>query len=233
MKKIISVLLLLTLILSILTSCDDAATPKSEKIEMPHSSTDYIGDEYTLESLTEHFRELGFTSFENIPCDPDNDNFRNNIFVIEICTGLFSEDPWEAGEKFNSTDKIKIYYNEFPLLTPDNCPDLKEVLTNPSSDYKAFAKKYDGRYVEFDAYVYSHLTYNAGLDHIIDVAGGDYNETGAPGHIVRMGDRTFDGVLNTEVKEGENVVAVGTVDFSWSEYFKQLFVECYRLHYRK
>ena len=86
MKKIISVLLLLTLILPILTSCDDATTPKSEKIEMPHSSTDYIGDEYTLESLTEHFRELGFTSFENIPCDPNNDNFRNNIFVIEICT---------------------------------------------------------------------------------------------------------------------------------------------------
>ena len=204
----------------------------SGKIEMPNSSVSYEGDQWTLESLTEHFKELGFTSFENIPCDPDEDNYRSNIFVIEICTGWFSEDPWEAGETFNSDDTIKIYYNEFPLLTIDNCPDLLTMLTSDEMSYMTFANKYDGRYVEFDGYVHSHTTYNAGIDHIINVAGGDYTENGAPGHIIRIGDRTWGNSINESVEEGDPVTVSGKIDASWCEYYKMLYVETLSLSRR-
>lgn len=215
---------------------DDTADKEQDivsgKIEMPNSSVSYEGDQWTLESLTEHFKELGFTSFENIPCDPDEDNYRSNIFVIEICTGWFSEDPWEAGEKFNSDDTIKIYYNEFPMLTINNCPDLVTMLTSDEMNYMTFANKYDGRYVEFDGYVCSHTTYNAGIDHIINVAGGDYSEGGAHGHIIRIGDRTWGNSINESVEEGDSVTVSGKIDASWCEYYKMLYVETLSLSRR-
>lgn len=227
---------LLAVIMSImLVACGDIGNEKEisiSKIEMPNSSVHYKGNQWTLDSLTEHFRELGFTSFESIPCDPDVDNYRNNIFVVEIRTGWFSEDPWEAGEKFNADDTIKIYYNEFPLLTIENCPDLLTMLTSDKMNYTTFAKKYDGRYVEFDAYIDSHITYNAGIDHIIDVVGIYDVDNKTSVSEIRIGDIKWGDRINKNVKEGDPVKVSGKIDASWSKYYKKLYVETVTLSRR-
>ena len=222
-------------------SPDEEVAPTSDKIEMPYSSADYCGADWTLESLTAHLKELGFTAIETVPCVPDNDKYEANIFEIYIETGLFSTDPWEAGEKYDPDDEITIYYNEFPLLTVENCPDLLTVLTSRDIDYMTFANKYDGRYVEFNAYVTSHTTYDGGTSYIINVTGGDYNgetELGNydaeyyDGLIIRIGDRTWRNNINESVEEGDNVFVSGKIDASWCEYYKMLYVECRDLSIR-
>lgn len=219
MKKIIYLISSFIVCVGMLTACVSETTSNNEKIEMPYASADYISSEWTLESLTEHFKEMGFSSFENVPCEPSEDNYENNIFELEICTGWASEDPWEAGESFNSDDKIMIYYNKYPLLTVENCPDLVTVLTSNDMDYMSFVEKYDGRYVEFDASVIEHLTYNGEIDHIINVA-GDLN--GLP---IRIGNLTWGCSINESAQEGDLVIVSGRIDKSQSEYFKMLYVE--------
>jgi hypothetical protein len=204
------------------------------EIKMPNSTSDYIGSEWTIETLTEHLKGLGFTNIHAVPCDPDDDNFRINIREMVIETGRVSTDPWNAGDEFNSNAEISIYYNESPLLTVDNCPDLLNVLTSKDMSYIQFCSKYDGQYVEFDAYVTHHLTYDGGTSHIINVTGGDYDGTTAlgtydysiyDGLIIRVGDRTWLNSVSKAVSEGDNVTVSGRIDASWAEYFKCLYVE--------
>ena len=209
------------------------------RITMPYSTSDYIGSDWTIETITKHFEELGFTNIRAVPCEPDDDNYEINIREIVISKGLFNTDPWEAGEEFNADAEISIYYNEFPILTIDNCDDLVTVLTSKNMDYMTFCEKYDGRYVEFDAYVIEHLTYDGGTSHIIDVTGGDYDgeteidaykpETYA-GLNIRIGDRTWDNSINENVQVGDNVTVSGRIDASWAEYFKCLYIETMHLN---
>lgn len=211
------------------------------RITIPYSTSDYIGSDWTIETITKHFEELGFTNIRAVPCEPDDDNYEINIREIVISKGLFNTDPWEAGEEFNADAEISIYYNEFPILTIDNCDDLVTVLTSKNMDYMTFCEKYDGRYVEFDAYVIEHLTYDGGTSHIIDVTGGDYDgeteidaykpETYA-GLNIRIGDRTWDNSINENVQVGDNVTVSGRIDASWAEYFKCLYIETMHLNKR-
>lgn len=214
---------------------------KSDKITMPKSAADYIGAEWTVETLTEHFKELGFKNIRTVPCDPDEDNYRKNIFEIYIETGVFSTDPWEAADEFKSDAEISIYYNEFPCLTVDNCPDLKTVLTTKDMDYMAFCNKYDGRYVEFDAYVVSHMTYMGDTSHIIDVSGGDYDgneeisafdESTYNGLIIRIGDKTLFPSIDKSVEVGDNVIVSGKIDASDADYYDCIYVETRNLSKR-
>ena len=214
----------------------DNKTAQKGKIVMPYSSADYCGEAWTLEELTEHLTELGFTSLKTIACDPDDDKYKSNIFEIYIQTGLFSTDPWEAGEEYKADAEISIYYNEFPLLTVENCPDLVTVLTSKNIDYMSFASSYDGRYVEFDAYVTNHITYDGGTSHIIDVAGGNYDGTKDPisydGLAFRIGDRTWGNLIDNSVEPGDNVEVSGRIDASWCEYFNGLYIETMSLKRR-
>jgi len=218
-----------------------AETANKGKIVMPYSSADYCGEDWTLEELTEHLKELGFTNIVATPCDPDDDNYKINIRELYIETGLFSTDPWEAGEEYKADAEISIYYNEFPLLTVENCPDLVTVLTSKEMSYMSFANSYDGRYVEFDAYVTSHITYDGGTSHIIDVTGGNYDgtkdlehydESYYDGLIIRIGDRTWGNSINESVEPGDNVKVSGRIDASWCEYYKTLYVETMSLERR-
>lgn len=213
----------------------------SQKIVMPNSTTDYIGSEWTIETITKHFQELGFTNIRAIPCEPDDDNYKVNIREMVIKTGLFSTNPWKAGDEFAPDTEISIYYNEFPLLTIENCPDLVTVLTSKDIDYTTFCNTYDGRYVEFEAYVTNHITYDGGTSHIIDVTGGDYDGVSELGHydeeyykglVIRIGDRTWGNNIDKSVEEGQNVTVSGKIDASWCEYYKQLYVECQDLSKR-
>ena len=97
-----------------------------------------------------------------------------------------------------------------------------------------FCEKYDGQYVEFNAYVTTHSEYNGGTSHIIDVTGGDYGSNKEVGHyddeyyeglIIRVGDRNWNNDIDNSVEEGDNVLVSGKIDASWAEYFKCLYVE--------
>lgn len=206
----------------------------SGKIVMQKNASDYIGSEWTVETLTDYFQELGFSNISTVPCEPNDDNYEFNIQELSIKKGLFSSGAWEAGEEFSPDDEISIYFNESSLLTTDNCSDLVDLLADEDPDYMSFADEYDGRYVEFDAYVINHITYDGDTSHIIDAAGGDYDGASELGvcageesgvSIVRIGDRSWGNDVNKGVKEGQNVRVCGKIDASWSEYYEQLYVE--------
>lgn len=203
------------------TTKDKEATNNNETIKMPHSSDYYIGSEWTNDTLTEHFKELGFTTIESIACDPDDDKFQNNIFELYVCSGwLSSTNTWQEGEEFEPDTKIKIYYNEIPMLTVDNCEDLNTILTSTDISYSSFCKRYDERYVEFEAVVTEHLTYDAGTSHIIDVKG-----IGKKGLEIRIGDRTLENSIDESVEIGDTVLVRGKISNRWAKYYKELYVE--------
>ncbi len=219
----------------------DASEKTSRRIIMPNSTSDYIGSEWTIDTIIEHFKELGFTNIKTVPCEPDDDNFDINIFEMVIETGWFSTDPWEAGDEFDSDAEITIYYNEFPLLTVENCPDLLTILTSKDMSYITFCNTYDGHYVRFDAYVVDHLTYDGGTSHIIDVTGGDYDgiteldaydSSTFAGLIIRIGDRTWGNSIDESVEIGDHVSVSGKIDASWADYYDCMYVETMSLSKR-
>lgn len=245
MKKSVVCISILFVLLFVLTGCsnDENTMDKSieqntiyevenentnekdtNKIKMPESSETYENGDWTFESLTNHFKELGFTTIEGIPCDPNSDKFEKNIFQVEICTGLFNEDPWEKDNEFNKDDKIKIYYNEFPMLTVDNCEELKNILNGTVTSYEEFIELYDGRYVGFEAVVSEHIIYMGDTEHIIEVKGEN-----SDGVIIRIGNRTWGHHIDETVEIGDKVVVKGKFDKSWTEYFKTLYVETFDL----
>lgn len=216
-------------------------TQTSGKIVMQNSAVDYIGSEWTIEAITDHFKSLGFTNIRAVPCEPNDDNYRKNIFELVIKKGWATTDPWKAGEEFDSDAEISVYYNEYPVLTVENCPDLVTILTSKDLGYLTFCERYDGRYVEFDAYVIGHLTYDGGTSHIIDVTGGDYdrqseidayNPDTYAGEIIRIGDRTWGNNIDKGVSEGDLVTVSGEIDASWAEYYKSVYVETRELSKR-
>lgn len=215
-----------------LDSIQNSSTKEEGKIEMPYDSEKYCGSEWTIESLTEHLKDLGFTNIKTEPCEPSDDDYNQNIFEICIKTGLFSTGPWKKGEKYEPDALISVYYNESPTLTIKNCPDLKNVLITKKKDYMKFAKKYDGRYIKFNGYIHSHSTYDGGTSHIIDVAYGNKLEDEPTGELIRIGDRTKSSVIDDTVEEGDLVAVSGRIDASWCKFYKQLYIECMQLELR-
>ena len=126
---------------------------------MPHSRDYYLGSEWTFESLSKHFTELGFTNIIGVECDPDEDNYKMNIVALEISYRFGKEDPWNEGDEFKPDRAICIYYNSPALLTIDNSESLQKILTSEDISYDTFCSTYDNYYVEFEAVVVSHLTY--------------------------------------------------------------------------
>ena len=88
-----------------------------------------------------------------------------------------------------------------------------------------FANKYDGRYVEFNAYVVENISYMGNTEFIINVAGGDYSSASVPGLIIRVGHISFDNEVNRDIEANTNCIVIGKIDASQSQYFKMLYVE--------
>lgn len=219
----------------------EADEESSGEIMMPEDASSYVGSEWTVKALCDYFEGLGFTDISTVPCGPDDENYGMLIQELSINGGLFGSGQWKAGESFSRDATITIYYNECPVLTTDNCSDFADILSDKDADYMSFAEEYDGRYVEFEAYVLSHITYDGGTSHIIDVVSGDYDgiddlgiseEESVDGSVVRIGDRSWDNDIDESVEEGQNVVVSGKIDASWSGYNKQLYIECLSLKKR-
>lgn len=203
---------------------------KKNKITMPYSSEDYVGDKWDVETLTKHFKDLGFKNIETSGFEPDEDDFRNNIFSVSIRPGIFFEKQWEKGDTFKAKNTITILYNNKPLLKKKNCPDLKTILTSKDMDYLDFAEKYDGHYVKFKGHVVYCIPDAYGIDQIIDVKGGDKSKKGLK---IRIGDIRWHDNIDNDFKKGDKVTVIGVVDLSYSEYYRHLYVETFKLKKRK
>lgn len=236
MRLFVALALSLCLCLSV-AGCDDSSVSESgqdsteEAVEqgvMPYSSEEYCSMDWTLEDLENHFRELGFSKFEENPVEPEDDDYDRNIYELYVKSGWFSTDTWEAGDQLNTDDTIKIYFNEYPILTPSSCPELAQMV-ECSNDYLAFAEKYDGRYVSFDAYVSYQLTTFTN-DYIIMVSGENYDENQSHDWTIYVGDRTWNNNVQGATPVGTKVHVEGRIDLDYSKYYDQLYVEGMKLY---
>ena len=212
-KKILIILLLL---IFTITGCEEES---GSKIKMSKSSDSYLKENWTYESLKEHFKKLGFTNIKGIAVEPEDDDFEKNIFELYIEQGFIGDDTWEKNDEFNSNQEVRIFYNEYPLMTIDNSEDLKKVLNGKIKSYEDFAKKYDGRYVEFKAIVHDHHSLYDTMD-MIYVVGENKN-----GLIIQIGDNAYGNNIDLSVEKGDKVIVRGRISKSDSDYYKNLYVE--------
>ena len=228
MKKFLCCTLIILLLLP-LVSCSFNAP---FDITMPYSSFEYENGEWTAETLIKHFEELGFHNIETASHPSYFGDYTDEIISVEIeieSDSIFTEyASFEKGEVVNSIDKVYISYYYVPdALTIDECPELAEVLLGSKNDelmdYMTFANKYDGKYVRFDACVYSHSTYDGGTSHVITVVGGD--DASSDGYIIHIGNRTWGNQIDESVEEGQLVRVYGKIDASWCEYWKTVYIE--------
>lgn len=110
------------------------------------------------------------------------------------------------------------------VLTVDNCPELKKILSMKSEldpAYAEFAERYEGKTVEFDGcitYVANHGSYKTRYD--ILMSAGDYinEDTANPGPIFRFEDVNCSDLgisdlsLPGFVSEGTNISIKAEVD---------------------
>lgn len=217
------------------TETETTQQKTDDKIIMPYSSSYYESSDWTSKSLMDHFIELGFKNVLLDTNDPNEEyNMYDIIYSVTISTGIFSESSWEQGEALSSDKIIRIYYNDDYILTVDNCPELLLALTTDLIPYNLLANKYDGRLVEFNGFIYEHITYTGGIDHIIDVKGGNFEDSETnEGIIIRVGDRKSSDRYNYGATGvGDEVTVRGRIDASWSDYYDQLYVETFYLDYR-
>ena len=235
MRLLAALAISLFLCLSV-AGCDNSSTDVSESegaaasVEqgvMPYSSEEYCTMDWTLESVEEHFRELGFDSFEENPVEPGDDDYNRNIYELHVKSFIFT-DPWEAGDQLDPDDTIVIYYNESPTLTVDSCPDLARMV-DCADEYLGFAEEYDGKYVSFDAYVSYQLTTFTN-DHIIMVSGENYEENQSHDWTIYIGDRAWDSAVQGSTPVGTRVHVEGRIDLDFGEYYDQLYVEGLKLY---
>ena len=231
LHKFLVALLILSFLLTCSSGCTDST---SNKIAMPYDSEYYIGSDWTLDTLTEHFSELGFTNIKPIPCETGSDRYYRNIFDLEIQSSMFSTGPWKTGDVFNPDDELSIYYNKDPLITVENCPDLVTILTSKDMDYMDFCYKYNGHFAKFDAHIIGHIR----PEHYLFVAGGDYDghtdlqyydPSTYAGLEIKIGDDFWDENIDTNVDLGDHVTVIGRIDADWAKFFKCVYVETLEL----
>lgn len=243
MKRILVLILVMVFLFS-LSSCDmeyaedfhdendiigDISPTAKEQtwIEMPKDSISYKGSLWTVEELTDYFKELGFSTIEIEPCAPDNDTFNYNIISVYINTaGWFGErstKSWKKGEEFSSNSKIIIYYNSAPPLTKDNCEDLATILTCQDITWQDFVEKHDGRYVDFIGYVSHYDSYGWGA--VIEVVGSSYVNTGEKGLTMYLGDETWGCSIDDGIKQGSIIHVAGMIDKEQSQILEKVYIE--------
>ena len=190
-------------------------------------------------SVLESFEDNGFT---NIKLEKIEDLITGILTeegeVEEVSVGGdfdYSPDNW-----VDADTEVIIRYHVFPnkeaesaqdtnkedvsdkVLTINNCEDFANILSNKAEideSYSSFAKKYEGRTIEFDGrvdYLVKHENYNTRYD--ILVSSGDYNQDNQIGPIFKFENvNAYDLDLNTlylesQIEVGKNVRIVAKVE---------------------
>ena len=227
MKKFVSRLLLVTLIILLIVPFASCSFSLPIKITIPYSSAEYENGDWNVESLVKHFEDLGFSNIETISWPSDFGDYTDEIISVEIerdSDSFFTEySSFKKDYSVYSFYKIRITYYYTPdALTIDNCPDLKEVLFGSEDgelmDYMIFARKYDGQYVRFDACI----SYSA-WGEVVHVVGGD--DISSNGYAFHIQTPYFTYNPNNKGKEeGQLVRVYGKIDAGYSEYFEMITI---------
>ena len=200
------------------------------EIVMPYDNDYYENDELNLEELKQHFEDLGFCYFE-ITTSSDPLYQYDLIDIVRIDNGWTG---FDEGDIFMSSDVVEIrYHTDPPNLTIENCPDLNAFLIGEGMSYMEFAEKYDGQYIEIDAFVSYYDSYMGNTSHVVSVRPGDADSDNenAPSISVNV-DVLFDKYVFPDLDEGRNVKLIGTVNAYKSEYFKELRIDAIYYDYR-
>lgn len=205
------------------TGCSEDLSGNSiVEIEMPHDNYYYETENWTLESLITHLKDLGFSNIKTVSYSA-TEYEPSEVRSISIGYEL----GFDEGDVFRSSDKVTITYFTFEgFHTIDNCPALADILSGKSFDYVPFAEQYDGVVVEFDAVVTHSSSYLGGTGHIIEVCGGDIIDNSQNKQAIRVClDVPLDRYINKDVQEGDLVHIVGTVSARDSDYFDMLYID--------
>ena len=234
MKKFL-LLLLLALCLGMM-SCgvheNDQPVEKAFEIVMPYDDNEYEGghwdlsDDWTLAEVVSHFEDLGFTNIETIALYETKTTFEfDEIGQVKINDqrGGFSQ-----GDTFMSDMKVEIsYYRLENRITVDNNLEFANLLLGSSSNYIGFASEHDGEYVVFDAHVVYTIEHLGQKGYVFEVCAGDYTGEDEKGHIIRvdLDSLTNEDYINRNVELNENVLVMGKIDASYSNYFNKLYID--------
>lgn len=224
-RKLVKVAIGCIVIIAICTSCSGEEV---FDIKMPHDDSYY--EDLSLNKAIDELEALGFTNIETKELVSDPSEFDE---VVNVDIGM--EWFFEKGDVFSSNTAIEIEYHNRPSgFTMDNCEDLKTFLNGDNNDYLALAEKYDGEYVEFDAYIYKSEYNQYTMDNTIYVASGNYKKESQPKNIIQLDSAyaTDSEYYDEYISEKTNVRVVGVVDLGYSKYYDHLFIDTYYLKTR-
>lgn len=129
-----------------------------ELITMPYGSREYRNEDWTAESLVEHFQGLGFTRVyvENTETrygDDMIDIYNVKIEDTEAVSVLTEYMNFDGGDSFYSNAKIMIETHTYiPTISVENSPEFKALCKSQNADMvKEFMTAHSGEYLEFNA----------------------------------------------------------------------------------
>lgn len=205
MVRKIAFALSLLLVLIPFVACD--SVPEGE-IRVPASAEEFEGENY--KDVVTRFQMAGFTNISTEPIEDLITGWLVKDGEVEEVS-INGKTSFGSSASFEPNATVIIRYHTFPttneetsanedveneddetqestnnqvteeILTVDNCPELKEILSikdSYSSRIKEFAEKYEGRIIEFDGYVADvmpYKDYKTRYKFLIYV--GDSNET--------------------------------------------------------
>lgn len=210
MVRKIAFALSLLLVLIPFVACD--SVPEGE-LRVPASAEEFVGENY--KDVVTRFQMAGFTNISTEPIEDLITGWLVKDGEVEEVS-INGKTSFGSSASFEPDAIIVIRYHTFPaisegtttnenvgngnegtqegtnnpindeILTADNCPELKEILSikdSYSSRIKEFAEKYEGRIIEFDGYVANvmpYKDYKTRYKFLIYVGDSDETYSGGP-----------------------------------------------------
>lgn len=168
---------ILTILLFVCTCFSGCSKADAFEITMPYSSYQYENGVWTIDELVTHLKELGFTDIETEEYTPKGYE-DDEIYRLVIDNARFG---FDIHEDFASDAEVKIgYYVLEPNLTTITCKELDSIFSTPPSEtdrtrmLSDFVKKYEGKYMEFDATITEAFSDVDDTQYFISLSAGDY-----------------------------------------------------------
>lgn len=157
--RYLTFLMCIAFVISTLGACDMTETRPSEAV-MPCSSEEYESGDWTVDSLVEHFKSIGF---RNIKTNVKNTIYREKEGIEKVEIEIYPSDSWfteyrriAKGDTYETHREIYIEATIFvSTITIDNNEEFANVVSaNKDNAYdalKQFLNNHEGEYIEFDA----------------------------------------------------------------------------------
>ena len=184
----------------------------SKEAEMPRDADEYVTDGWTVDDVQKELEDLGFSNItlEKNEIDGESpDGIDQQLTTVcDADSGLFSDSNWKAGDKIDKAHKIIIYYNKYCYLTPDNCEDFAKALACDDNIWEEFAKKYDGKFVVFEAVVD-----DAGDNNGLTTWSAVVRQEGSQGAPIHCSPILTTENVDESIAEGDRVIVKGRINY--------------------